>query len=235
MTAPPCGRDDCPVPDPAAARHRLVRTTVWEKGARLYRGVPVGARSPSALVRGGDSRFAPLPGVAHAYVARSRTAALLESALHEASGPDPTIYLARLVRREIAPVELTEDIRLVDLRDPSLLRLRVARAALVNTTPAHYPCTRLWAQELCLRRPGGHRVGGAVWESRQADLHVAANPGGLVADVLRHEPVEVAVLWHPSGPEKPLRSVGPREPLVVDGRATRLVEELSSLIGAPVL
>ena len=126
-------------------------------------------------------------------------------------------------------------VRLVDLRDPQLERLGLDRDQLVATTARHYPCTRRWAAALQHRRVGGYPVAGAVWHSRQADLHRRANPTGLAADLLVHRPVEVAVLWSPEGPARPLRTAGRAEPLLVEGRPARLVEELSALIGAPIL
>ncbi|CAN5653853.1 MAG: RES domain-containing protein [Iamia sp.] len=192
-------------------------------------------RPADDLVPGrGDTRFAPLPGTRHLYIGATRTVVLLETALHEASGPDPAIYAVALEDRQITPVELTEPLRFADLRDPELARLGIDRAGLVDTTPLHYPCTRVWAGALQHHRAGGRAVVGALWHSRQADLHARANPDGLVADLVRHQPAEVAVLWHPEGPAAPVVVTGPSEPLVVDHGVSRLVVELSALIGAPI-
>lgn len=182
----------------------------------------------------GDTRFAPLPNTSHGYFGATRTVSLLESALHAASGPDPTIYLAELAPFTVTEVELTADVRLSDLRDNELGRLGLRRSALVDSLPLHYPCTRIWAERLQFRRPGGYHRGGILWHSRQADLHARAHPGGLLADVLHHSPVEVGVLWHPAGPGSPLVTTGAAEPLVVDGRPSRLVTELSAVTGIPI-
>jgi hypothetical protein len=190
---------------------------------------------PEILVPGvGDTRFAPLPGTTHTYVSATRTAALLESALHEMSGPDATIYRAQLAPWSLAPMRLVEDVRLVDLRDPQLVRLGVERRQLVDTDPLHYACTRRWAAALQDHHVGGYEVAGIVWHSRQADLHARAQRGGLAEDLLAHRAIEVAVLWHPHGPARPLRLDGSPERLLVGGRGSRLVAELAVLLQAPI-
>lgn len=75
---------------------------------------------------------------------------------------------------------------------------------------------------------------GILWHSRQADLHARAHPGGLLADVLHHNPVEVGVLWHPAGPSAPFAPTDQVDSLVVAGRPTRLVTELSAVTGIPI-
>lgn len=233
MTAP-CGRTDCPVAEPLPHLLRRVRSEVWPEATTVHRGHR--DRYPAdRLVPGrGETRFAPLPGTSHVYLSKSRTAALLESALHHLSGPDPTIYLAEARHWVVSPVRLNAPVRLADLRDEQLDRLGIARSALVDTDPVHYPCTRRWAQVLQHRSVGGHPVVGALWHSRQADLHARSHGDGLLGDLLTHRATEVAVLWHPPGPERPLDGAGASYELVVGGRPSRLLVELSALTGAPI-
>ncbi len=234
MSTSPCGLARCPVAEPDPERLRRVRTVVEPAGTVLFRGVRR-RHAADALVPGaGDTRFAPLPDTRHAYVSASRTAALLESALHEISGTDPTIYLAQLAEWSLAAVTLTTGLRLFDLRDHELRRLGVARHQLVDTDPAHYQCTRRWAAALQHRRVGGHVVAGILWHSRQADLHTRSRSGGLAGDVLAHRTVEVAVVWSPPAPSRPFKRSGGRVPLLRDGVPVRLVQELAVLLGAPV-
>lgn len=202
-------------------------------GSRWWRSSthPAASLAPPGT---GDTRFAPLPGTSHGYFGATRTVSLLESALHSASGPDPTIYLVELAAYEVSEIELIADMRLFDLRDDQLMRLGIARSALVDTTPNHYRCTRAWAERLHHRRPGGYEVSGILWHSRQADLHARAHPDGLLADVLRHGQVEVGVVWHPPGPPAPFAATGAVEALVAEGRPTRLVTELSALTAIPI-
>jgi len=215
---------------------RRLRSVVWPRGTDLHRGVRK-KYAPSDLVPGmGNTRFAPLRDTQHVYVSRTATAALLESALHHASGPDPTIYQVELARWNLASVQLANDVRLVDLRDSELDRLEVDRTALVNTEALHYGCTRRWAEALQHRKIGGHQVDGIVWHSRQADLHALAHQGGLLGDLLKHRSIEVAVLWHPHAPKRPfVRRAVRTIPLVYpDGTLDQLVYELSALIRAPI-
>lgn len=235
MSWPPCGSRACPVAEPTPDRVRGVRTTVAGAGARTwYRGGSTAYAADMTVPGAGDTRFAPLPDTRHVYIGATLTVAVLESALHEASGPDPTIYLAGLAGQGITPVELTGPVRFADLRDDALTRLDVPRAALVDTTPAHYACSRAWAEVLHGHRPGGYQVEGILWHSRQADLHARANPDGLAADLVRHQPAEVAVIWHPHGRSRPLTLAGDTIALVDGGRPARPLVELSALIGVPI-
>ncbi len=235
MNDPPCGQPHCPVASPTPQLLRRVRTVVEPAGTRLVRGVR-NRHPPDELVPGvGDTRFAPLDDTSHTYLSASRTAALLESALHEATPPTPTLLIAELSRWDVVDVRLTERLRLADLRDLELARLGVGRDQLVTTSAAHYPCTRRWGNTLQGRTIGGEMLAGAVWHSRQADLHAAAQTGGLAADLLVHRTVEVMVLWSPPASRRPIEVDGVPEPLVVDGEPARLVQELAALIGAPIM
>ncbi len=233
MSWPPCGDRACPVVEPSGALLRRLRTVVLPAASTWWCGT---RHAPETLVPPGfgDTRFAPLPDTRHGYFGATRTVALLESALHEASGPEPTIYQARLSGWSVHEVELTHTLRLIDVRDPELARLGLTRRQLVDTTGRHYPCTRVWASHLQTRQPGGYQIAGVVWHSRQADLHVRSHAEGLFADVLVHGPAEVGVAWHPYGPSSPFRATGRTEVLVMDGRPSRLLSELSALIGAPI-
>lgn len=206
-----------------------------EEGPRWWRGhhkkYPPTELVPEGV---GDTRFAPLPDARHIYMGATRTVALLESALHEAAGPDPTIYLSELVDSRMSAVGLTAPVQVADLRDPELDRLGIQRTQLVDTTPRHYECTRRWGEAIRRSGSGGNTVEGAVWHSRQADLHARANLGGVFSDVVKHGPAEVAVLWHTQGRPAPLVDLGNSMALVIDGRPARLLLELSELLRIPL-
>ncbi|MGI9018074.1 MAG: RES domain-containing protein [Euzebya sp.] len=202
MTNPPCGRASCPVADPTAERLRKLRSVVWSAGARLRRGHATAHPDPTVLVPGlGNTRFAPIDGVAHSYVASTSVAALLESAFHTAAPPAPRIPLASLGRWMESDVVLAQDVRLVDLRDPELGRLGIGRDELVATTPAHYPCTRRWATALNGRSIGGRTTSGLVWGSRQVEARSAAlarRPA--VRELMEVASSDVALIWAPPAP-----------------------------------
>ena len=116
--------------------------------------------------------------------------------------------------------------RLLDVRDPELVRLRIARSALVTASPEHCGCTRAWAAHARTELA----CDGIIWHSRQAELHAAANIGGLCADVVRHGPAEVSVIWSESGAGV-LKSSGPSEDLIDSaGAPSRLIVELAAAL-----
>lgn len=194
-----CGLATCPVPTPESALLRRLRTRVLRAGTVLRRGVRTTHPDASLLVPGlGATRFAPVDGVAHAYVATTSFAALLESAFHEAAPPTPVIYSTQLAGWIEKAVNLTTDVRLFDLDDRELHRLGIDRADLVATDPLHYPCTRTWAAALAGRQVGRHETHGLVWRSRQTELHASAlahRPA--LAELVDEHPADVAVLWSP--------------------------------------
>jgi hypothetical protein len=236
VTAPACPYPDtCPVPVPTPAVLRRVRTQSLEAGVELFRGHKR-VHPPDALVPGlGDSRFAPLHGVSHAYVSNRATPALLESAFHDATSPQPRIYPHRLAAWSLGRVRLLADVRLVDLRDPELARLGLDRGQLVTALPAHYPCTRQWAAALHDRHAGGHPTHGLLWHSRQAELHAAANHNPLTADLLGSgETTEVAVLYAPPSPSRLLEDTGQGPGSLAHGGGERFAMAVGNLIGAAI-
>jgi hypothetical protein len=230
----PCGRAHCPVAPPDPDLLAQLSTVTWAVGERLHRGHRVAYPADELIPGVGDSRFAPLPDLHHTYVSRSRTAGLLESALHELSGADPTIYLATLDGWGLTEVALRASAALADLRNPELTRIGLTRDRLVDTDPLHHPCTREWAGEIAGGRSGAGPVDGMLWHSRQADLHARSHQDGLLADLLTHRATEVAIIWRPSTAATLLDAVSDTQPLVRAGRPARLIVELSALTGAPI-
>lgn len=205
-------------------------------GTLLRRGHRTSHPDPTQLVPGvGQTRFAPYPDVAHVYVAQTAFAALLESALHDTAGPGPQLPMVVLDRWAEAEVELAADVRLIDLRDRELDRLGLAREQLVSTAAGHYPCTRAWAEPLQGRRIGGHVTHGLIWNSRQAELHVASVADRpALADLVDHHPTDVAVLWSPpAGPHLLRPGQGGLGPLAA-GPGHGYVRDLANLLGIPI-
>lgn len=231
----PCGRADCPVAPLDKRRLGKIKATTLPAGTKVYRGVR-SPHSPTSMVPGvGDSRFAPLPDTSHVYVSRTATAALLESALHHLSGPQPTIWRVELERWSLGHTALATEARLADLRDPALTRLGIERTELVDTQPVHYACTREWAAELQHHMIDREPIDGILWNSRQADIHARANKFGLLGDLLTHRQIEVAVLWSPHGPARPFKARGASiRPLVTEEGVDQLMLELSALLQVPI-
>lgn len=236
MTSEACPYPDgCPVPDPVSAVLRRVRTHTIAAGVELFRGHRTDHPADGLVPGLGDSRFAPLAGVSHAYVSRRATPALLESAFHDATPPEPRIYPHRLAAWSLSQVQLAVDLRLIDLRDPELARLGINRSQLVTSLPAHYPCTRDWAAALHDRHVGGRPTHGLLWNSRQAELHAAADHNPLTADLLGSgETTEVAVLYAPPGPHRLLEDAGHGPGPLAHGEGERFAMAVGNLIGAAV-
>lgn len=233
MTAAPCGDPHCPVADPAAALLARVRTQLLKAGTVLRRGHKQSRPDPTVLVPGlGNTRFAPLDGVAHTYLATTPFAALLESALHEAAPPAPRAYEAAVGLWMESAVRLQHDVRLIDLRDAELHRLGVARHQLVATSAAHYPCTRRWAQALHGRHVGGHPTHGLLWHSRQRELHAQVlHDRPALRDLITEHPATVAVLWAPPGQPGMLAPAPGGLGRLDTGAGYKYVEDLTALLG----
>lgn len=227
---PRCGQPDCQVVSPGQIDRRELRTRSFPAGNDYYRAVrkqyATEVYTPTGI---GNGRFSPLAERDHVYVAELRSAALLESALHEADGPNPRIYLATLENYELHRIRFQEPFKLIDLRDPALVDLGLQRHQLSGATAAHYACTRLVADHVV----GSKQTQGMVWTSRQGELHARRNPDGLASEVLRHESLDVAVLYRPDyqGAVELVESV----PLTQEGKPTRFVMELANLLRIAIL
>jgi hypothetical protein len=230
VTDRPCGSASCPVPERPPAH---LRSTVWQAGRRLHRGHKNAYPADELVPGGGATRFAPQDQSSHVYLATTEIGALLESALHDASPPFPRVQLPTLQQWSASVVELQHDVRLFDLRDPELDRLRIGREQLVSTLPVHYACTRAWASRLVGRSAGGQQTHGLVWHSRQSELHARAmKHRPAFARLLSEHPTEVAVVWSPPAPARLLQPV-PGEGIgrLRDGDGWRFVEDLLGLLG----
>jgi hypothetical protein len=220
------------VPQPVDTLTRRLRTTVLPAGYKLRRGRNIAYPDPTKLVPGvGDTRFAPLPDVHHAYLATTTFAALLESAFHDATPTAPRIPEAVLAKWTEDAVELRSDLRLIDLRDGELDRLGIERSQLVATSAAHYPCTRRWAAVLHGRRIGSHGTHGLIWHSRQTELHARAlSHRPALSDLVDEHPAEVIVVWSPPAQRTVLTAdQGGLGPLGT-GRGRHYVDDLVALL-----
>lgn len=239
MTAAGCGDpDDCPVPHPDEVDLRRLPSVILPAGTPLRRGHKSRYQPQDAVPGRADlppptqmSRFAPVLGQSHAYVARREIAALLESVFHSLVPDSPRIHWPQLRHWSLSHVTLRRDVRLIDLRDPVLATLGLDRSQLVATDPGHYPCTRQWAERLHGRHVGGKPTSGLLWHSRQAEIHAEQGVRPLLADVLVGEQAEVAVLW-PTSARGLLAADGSSLELST-GRGLALVHDLANLLGAP--
>jgi hypothetical protein len=225
MRDAPCGRPDCPIVEPGDIDRRSLLTQTLDAGTEWFRvGRAAHGTQPFAPPGSGNGRFSPLDSRGHSYIAAQRSASLLESALHEASGPNPRMYAATLKAYSLHRLRLNDQVRLVDLRDTALARLGLVREQLTGSGGLHYPCTRVVAGRIV----GSKSSSGFVWTSRQGALHADRNPDGLASEVLRHDSLDVAVLYSPDA-AKALEVID-SEPLVSGAGPSRFVLELANLL-----
>lgn len=230
MADRPCGRPNCPIVVPSAIDRRRLHVVSWAAGTERYRAARLRYADSVFTPEGvGDGRFSPLEGRSHAYVAEQRSAALLESALHEADGPNPRIYRAQLARYGLVRLQFARAVRLIDLRDDALGALGLEPAELTDALPLHYPCTRQVAERLV----GTKDTHGFVWTSRQGRMHAERNRDGLAAEVLQHQRLDVAVVYRPelAGGVR----IVDTDPLLEGDDLTRFVRELANLLRIAVL
>lgn len=235
MTAPDCPLPaSCPVPDVTDVdlrRLRLAHLAAGEGWFQVHdRSYPPPAFNTSSH---GDTRFAPLAGAGHQYIARRQTVALLETVFHDVHEvADRIIYTATELRgRQLSQVDVAERIPLIDLRDPQLERLGIERG-LATSSRAHYPCTRQWAHTLIDRRIGGVIPAGLVWNSRVAEL--ARHDRPLLDDLLEPPASEVAVLYDLNTPAGAVTATVPLFDELTDGNGWLLVTDVAELLGAEV-
>lgn len=224
----------CPVPDVEGVDLRRLRLAHLAPGEGWFHVHDQAYPSPAFNRSGrGDTRFAPLTGVGHQYLARRQTVALLETVFHDVHElADRIIYTAtELDGRHLSQVNVAERVPLLDLRDPQLERLGVERG-LVTSSRAHFPCTRRWAATLIGRRIGGVQPAGWVWNSRVAGLARADTP--LLDDLLEPPASEIAVLYRPYTPAGALTATVPLFDELTSGHGWLLIADVAELLGAEI-
>ena len=125
---------------------------------------------------GGPSRFAPIhdkrdEGVPSLYAATSVEAAIYETPFHDIplQARRKTIPRTKVEDRKHTTLQLRRDLRLANLRTPTLLKWRVP-SALVWGSPKQYRATARWAKAI---HDQFQDVQGLIWTSRRCDPHSA--------------------------------------------------------------
>jgi len=169
----------------------------------------------------GNARFSPITDDAGAliptlYAGTTLDCALMETIFHDVPfkagfKPFSKLKMDGKVHSVLLP---TADLRLIDLSTVALHKLGVKRTQLIDTTKAHYPATRRWAQELYTQFPEAQ---GFLWTSRQDDqAHAVMLFGTRVA------PSDIG--WN-----------GSSESLLLDGHAQPAVIDLATRIGVTLV
>ena len=121
----------------------------------------------------GNARFSPIRDsggevIPTLYAATTPQGALMETIFHDVPYKPgfKRVSVSRLERKLSSTLVFQSDFELVDLSKVGLRRLGVHPKTLIDTTKAHYPETRKWAELLYTAYP---QAQGLLWTSRQDD------------------------------------------------------------------
>lgn len=125
----------------------------------------------------GNARFSPIKDAAGVaiptlYAGSTFECATMETVFHDVPfAPGLKTYpKSRLGGHRHSRVELTAELKLVDLTNKALRLLGVTRGQLIDTEKDQYPFTRQWAETIHAQRADAQ---GLYWVSRQDDTAVA--------------------------------------------------------------
>jgi hypothetical protein len=169
----------------------------------------------------GNARFSPITDYAGVpiptlYAGTTLDCALMETIFHDVpfkAGFKPFSKL-KMNGKVHSVLLLTADLRLIDLSTIALHKLGVKRTQLIDTTKAHYPATRRWAQALYSQFPAAQ---GLRWTSRQDDQSHAIMLFGT-----RMNPSDLTL-------------AGTSDSLLLDGHAPPSVIDLATRIGVTLV
>jgi RES domain-containing protein len=194
----------------------------WGKKKIIYRVHPERfAGDVFNPARTGNARFSPIVDPAGKviptlYAGSTLDCALMETVFHDVpykAGFKP-LSRTRLNGGVYTVLALERNLRLVDLGTIALRKLGISRNRLIDTTKAHYPRTRSWAESLYAQFPEAQ---GLRWTSRQDD-HAQA-----------------IVLFRSRIPLKALAIMSPSLPLIEDGDPILPLIELATRIGVTLV
>ena len=139
--------------------HRVHRTT--------YRGAEFnpGLGAPTRFAPFNDSAAMAVPSL---YASTTLRAAVHETIFHDipANARTKTVRLREVHLRTHSEIETVRDLRLVELRNPTLGRWGISRNDLISSSPVLYGQTVLWAEAVHRDIPDAD---GLVWTSNQCD------------------------------------------------------------------
>jgi hypothetical protein len=160
---------------PPSPSKRNITIRPWGRGQRLFRihSDHYQATEFNATSKG-DARFSPLIGpdgqvVPTLYAGSTLDCALMETTFHDVafvSGPKLHSKEKHVVGKTASVLQVTRDLRLIDLTSIALRKLGVAPEKLTRTDAALYSETRAWALAIHQEQPEAE---GLLWTSRQDD------------------------------------------------------------------
>lgn len=173
----------CPAPDlcPVAvealtsiARRGQQPTTAIAEGSAWHRVYSSQFGHAEANPGYGDARFSPFneagaeTRVPTVYLAKTPHAALLETVLRDVGEwIVREVSEARFYGQLHVGLEMTETLKVADLRNSALTKLNIPRPAIASSSQEHYPCTRTVAKAI---HASEQNFAGIVWHSRQTEV-----------------------------------------------------------------
>ena len=155
-----------------------IKVTAWGSGQTMYRVhdaiYTVDEFNPSLK---GNARFSPIldPSgnvIPTLYAATTPRGALMESVFRDVPyrAGFKHVDAKRLEGKLCSTLLFQSDFKLLDLSKVALRGLGIPPRQLIDTTKAHYPATRAWAEQVYAAHP---HVQGLLWSSRQDDRSLA--------------------------------------------------------------
>lgn len=155
-----------------------IKFTAWGSGKTMYRVhdaiYAVDQFNPSPK---GNARFSPILDLSRQviptlYAATTPRGALMESVFHDVPyrAGFKHIDAKRLEGKVCSTLHFQTDFQLLDLSKVALRGLGIPPRRLIDTTKAHYPETRGWAEQVYAAHP---HIQGFLWSSRQDDRALA--------------------------------------------------------------
>ena len=155
-----------------------IKLTPWGAGATMYRvHETIYAADQFNPSPKGNARFSPIhdrPGnvIPTLYAATTPRGALMESVFRDVPyrAGFKNVAPKRLEGKLCSTLQFRTDFQLLDLSKVALRGLGIQPRQLIDTTKAHYPVTRAWAEQVYTTHP---RLQGFLWSSRQDDRALA--------------------------------------------------------------
>lgn len=169
----------------------------------------------------GNARFSPIhdergQSIPTLYAGTTMPCALMETVFHDVPHVSgfKSFDKGKLADQQHSTVEVTQELKLADLRSLALRKLGISRKQLIDTEKDQYPATRKWAEAVhrqCLEAQG------LSWVSRQDDS------------------ARAFVFFGDRVPEGALQQRGDSRSLLQDAEAYSEVLDLAERIGVSIV
>ena len=215
-----------------------IKLTAWGSGETMYRVhdtiYTVDEFNPSLK---GNARFSPIRDpsgnvIPTLYAATTPRGALMESVFRDVPyrAGLKHVDVKRLEGKPCSTLLFQADFQLLDLSKVALRGLGIPPRQLIDTTKAHYPVTRGWAEQVYAAHP---KAQGFLWSSRQDDRSLAVVLFGTRIKASDLVDANISIPTHQEGHTARLRSGasdGPEGASQVTAGLDRCMQMISILI-----